>query len=528
MTDTELPSVIASIAKEIDSTPVLSAEEERDLIARLKDDRPALNRALVLHNLAFALSQSNKYQEHSESREDMLLRALTGLVAAAEKFNPDQGVRFSTYAGYHIKLQFRELYDKNLAAVKTQKRTSAVFDAPFKPDDAESGSIGDVLARAIADPAYHFLDPAAELLRVARERELRDSIGYLIEKVIRPGLPRDLTEEQAAMIRDRLVGHTLEQIGCSTGVSKEWVRQIVEPAIKVVRKAVLAAPPYSELRRIVPHHDRPTPPAPVSPSDVSDFLSENRITVAEPSQAPAPATPTPLSPAEKRAADRRERLLVTFDLMEDYLRASMGEIGQTADFTALRRAYEAVTADRLSPAEASARLGLPPVYVRFLDDEAHRLIEAFRKKSYTSPPQTVPRETRRPKSKRIADKLASSASSLSTPCWTSRNAPLRKKRPPADLEWHAAPFRGNFYSEWSRYYRGASEIVMTPRHLAINIRLGNINPRNFVIQPPSYDRPKPAARITDESPATPPPPALYDLPKPPPQNPAEPPRTTSA
>ena len=171
MTDTELPSVIASIAKEIDSTPVLSAEEERDLIARLKDDRPALNRALVLHNLAFALSQSNKYQEHSESREDMLLRALTGLVAAAEKFNPDQGVRFSTYAGYHIKLQFRELYDKNLAAVPVAP------DAPIRPLMLE------LAKAAVYDLPHTRARNALIAVVIAREHAIDITCGIKIDYV---------------------------------------------------------------------------------------------------------------------------------------------------------------------------------------------------------------------------------------------------------------------------------------------------------------------------------------------------------
>ena len=94
---------------ELGRMPVLSAADQKDLARIVRDSRrPAAERAearksLINANLRFAFSIAKKYQHRGLPLEDLVGEANAGLCRAADKYDPDVGVNFISYAVWWIR-----------------------------------------------------------------------------------------------------------------------------------------------------------------------------------------------------------------------------------------------------------------------------------------------------------------------------------------------------------------------------------------------------------------------------------------
>ena len=93
-----------SYFKEIRRFPMLNAEEEQVLVARWREvgDGGAAHKLLTSH-LRFVAKIANGYRGYGFPTSDLISEGNIGLIQALEQFDPDKGVRFSTYAGWWIK-----------------------------------------------------------------------------------------------------------------------------------------------------------------------------------------------------------------------------------------------------------------------------------------------------------------------------------------------------------------------------------------------------------------------------------------
>ncbi len=89
--------------REISRIPVLTPEGERDLARRLRAGDTAARRKMIVSNLRLVLSIARSYTGRGVSLMDVVEEGNLGLIRAVEKFNPERGFRFSTYASYWIK-----------------------------------------------------------------------------------------------------------------------------------------------------------------------------------------------------------------------------------------------------------------------------------------------------------------------------------------------------------------------------------------------------------------------------------------
>lgn len=88
---------------EISSYPMVSAEEEVELAANIKNgDTAALNR-LILANLRFVVSVAKQYQNQGLSLQDLINEGNIGLVKAARLFDASRGFKFISYAVWWIR-----------------------------------------------------------------------------------------------------------------------------------------------------------------------------------------------------------------------------------------------------------------------------------------------------------------------------------------------------------------------------------------------------------------------------------------
>src|SRR5688500_13555150 len=99
----ETPDLIPSYFARIDKGQLLSHAEEVDLSNRSKaGDRRARQR-LIEKNLRLVVSVAKKYRGYGLPFEDLIQEGNIGLMKAVEKFDPDRGFRFSTYATWWIR-----------------------------------------------------------------------------------------------------------------------------------------------------------------------------------------------------------------------------------------------------------------------------------------------------------------------------------------------------------------------------------------------------------------------------------------
>ncbi len=89
--------------KEIGDIPLLSSEEEKELIKRIKKGDDAAREELITANLRLVVNIAKKYVNLGLSFLDLVEEGNLGLIKAVDKFSLDKGCRFSTYASWWIK-----------------------------------------------------------------------------------------------------------------------------------------------------------------------------------------------------------------------------------------------------------------------------------------------------------------------------------------------------------------------------------------------------------------------------------------
>src|SRR6266849_6696434 len=88
---------------EVSTYPLLKGTEELDLARKIRAGDPDALQELVKRNLRFVISVAKKYQNRGLPLIDLIGEGNVGLLTAAGKFDPDQGVKFISYAVWWIR-----------------------------------------------------------------------------------------------------------------------------------------------------------------------------------------------------------------------------------------------------------------------------------------------------------------------------------------------------------------------------------------------------------------------------------------
>ncbi|WP_170562892.1 RNA polymerase factor sigma-32 [Ruegeria atlantica] len=114
-----------SMSRRAMKAELLDAETELKLAYAWRDDRDeqALHRLITAY-MRLAISMAAKFKRYGAPMNDLIQEAGLGLMKAADKFDPDRGVRFSTYAVWWIKASIQDYVMRNWSMVRTGSTSS--------------------------------------------------------------------------------------------------------------------------------------------------------------------------------------------------------------------------------------------------------------------------------------------------------------------------------------------------------------------------------------------------------------------
>ena len=113
---------------EVSTYPLLKGTEEIDVARRIRAGDPDALQELVQRNLRFVISVAKKYQNRGMPLIDLIGEGNVGLLTAARKFDPDQGVKFIYYAVWWIRQAILSSLARQVRTVRvTLNRTDGLL-----------------------------------------------------------------------------------------------------------------------------------------------------------------------------------------------------------------------------------------------------------------------------------------------------------------------------------------------------------------------------------------------------------------
>jgi RNA polymerase sigma-B factor len=150
----------------------LSRDDEVELFTEYQDDRdPALRNQLVDCFRPIAIHVAQRYRHKGEPTEDLVQVASIGLVKAVERFDPDRGLRFATYATATIDGEIKRYFRDSTWTMKVARDVQELHLQLRR----EVGERAQVLGRApsTAELASHFAVPEQSVREALRAGESR-------------------------------------------------------------------------------------------------------------------------------------------------------------------------------------------------------------------------------------------------------------------------------------------------------------------------------------------------------------------
>ncbi|MGR3514084.1 MAG: RNA polymerase factor sigma-32 [Paracoccaceae bacterium] len=269
-----------SLSRRAMQAELLDAETELKLAYAWRDERDeqALHRLITAY-MRLAISMASKFRRYGAPMNDLIQEAGLGLMKAADKFDPDRGVRFSTYAVWWIKASIQDYVMRNWSMVRTGSTSSqkSLFFNLRRVQarlEREAAAVGESLDRQVMrqriaaevgvplhdvemmegrlsgsdfslnatqssdDEGREWIETLEDENAVASEtveqaKDIETLRTWLVEAL------SALNERERFIVQERKLKdqpRTLESLGNELGLSKERVRQLEAAAFAKMRK----------------------------------------------------------------------------------------------------------------------------------------------------------------------------------------------------------------------------------------------------------------------------------------------------
>ena len=266
-----------SFVKKAMSLPLLEEKHELDLANKWKNknDENALHELIQAH-MRLVVSYAVKYKNYGLSLNDLIQEGNIGLMKAAQKFEPDKGFRFSTYASWWIRASIQDFLLKHWSIVRiatTSKQKSLFFSLrrlKQKINGNENGNIDfntaeniasdlNISTSAVINMDSRITQNDSSLNKKISEDGEDEFLSLLEDENARPDniiFAKDeidhkktmvnnaidsLDDRETQIINERHLSEdpkTLEYLGKKLKISKERVRQIEKNAMNKMKSYI--------------------------------------------------------------------------------------------------------------------------------------------------------------------------------------------------------------------------------------------------------------------------------------------------
>jgi RNA polymerase primary sigma factor len=246
---------ISMYLKDVRKLDMINSVEEIELAKRIREGDSKAAEKLIKSNLRFVISVAKEYQNQGLPLADLIAEGNLGLIKAAQKFDPERGFRFISYAVWWIKQSIIQSLNDNARTVRLPvnvtnnisklKKEISSFEQQYgrKPIEGEMDMTllnqpfctslnetinedGDEIIDIIEDNSFEKPDEVMEKPNDMLKNELEKTLSIL------PQRERQIIELYFGLNGTPL---TLEEIGEDYGLTKERIRQIKEKALRKLR-----------------------------------------------------------------------------------------------------------------------------------------------------------------------------------------------------------------------------------------------------------------------------------------------------
>jgi RNA polymerase primary sigma factor len=263
----EEQSALDQYLRDVSRHELITPEREKELGARAqKGDQEAIQE-LARANLRFVISVAKKYQNRGVSLTDLIQEGNVGLVTAARKFDPEQGVKFISYAVWWIRQAILASLANHGRAVRVPLNRASDLARIFREKERLKQEKGREPSTDELAEATNLTPELVESLQTLNAAEIRldapigdSEDSQLVERFITEEAAEPEVEVEGRLLTETITDalstleardakvlrlyfglegereHTLEEIGNMLGVTRERIRQLRDRALRRLRE----------------------------------------------------------------------------------------------------------------------------------------------------------------------------------------------------------------------------------------------------------------------------------------------------
>ncbi|MCG6958009.1 MAG: RNA polymerase sigma factor RpoD/SigA [Gemmatimonadetes bacterium] len=263
----EEQSALDQYLRDVSRHELITPDREKELGALAqKGDEEAIQE-LARANLRFVISVAKKYQNRGVSLTDLIQEGNVGLVTAARKFDPEQGVKFISYAVWWIRQAILASLANHGRAVRVPLNRASDLARIFREKERLKQEKGREPTTEELAAATDLTPELVESLQTLNAAEIRldapigdSEDSQLVERFITEEAAEPEVEVESRLLTEAITDalstleardakvlrlyfglegereHTLEEIGNMLGVTRERIRQLRDRALRRLRE----------------------------------------------------------------------------------------------------------------------------------------------------------------------------------------------------------------------------------------------------------------------------------------------------